>query len=523
MLPVEQPAIGSYTPVRLLGEGSATYTYLYRHEQRKRYAAFKIMRTPLVTTEAKEEFLTYAKSLKKLTHRNIVAVQEYGLHPTGISNQPYGYLVMQYIESSPISERFSAGHPTPPDEIRRILFPLADALQSANAAHVVHGNLHPGNILQTEKDVFLTDFALPSFGQEVTRDDTSRAFLYRAPEHLKGTASAASDQYALAVMAYEWLCGRRPYLAETPEALLFQQVHEPIAAPSSFNAQIKPLIEATLLQALNIDPGARFPRTITFFDTYLAALMGRSLPVQVSSSPVLPNGEASGTVLVNDTLAQPVAKVSLVVPRGSKNGAARPVVVALDEQTASAPAVTKLPTSRRKSAALEPKQPVSQNLAEQVQQEIAVEPVCERANQMAFSLVRERGPQKASDSDSDTISGSEVGSVEKSESSVLSSVPGDLQRRVEADLRQGGVLSRALSGYEERPAQIEMATLVARSISSNTPACHRSRDRNREVTFVLIASRAFRQSRDCQYCQQSPARAIIFQRHSLYSEICAPY
>ena len=49
MLSGEQPLIGPYTPVRLLGEGSTTFTYLYRHEQRKRYAVFKMMRTPLAT------------------------------------------------------------------------------------------------------------------------------------------------------------------------------------------------------------------------------------------------------------------------------------------------------------------------------------------------------------------------------------------------------------------------------------------------------------------------------------------
>ncbi|HVU68744.1 MAG TPA: serine/threonine-protein kinase, partial [Ktedonobacteraceae bacterium] len=231
MSPVEQPPIGLYTPVRLLGEGSTTYTYLYRHEQRKRYAVFKVLREPLTTTEQKETFVAHAKLLKKLIHRNIIAVQDFGLHPAGVAEQHYAYLVMQYIESQPIAKRFAAGKTTAPDEIRRVLLSLTEALQYAAATHMVHGNLHPGNILQTEKDVFLTDFSLPSAGGDISTAQPSPALPYQAPEQLRGQTSAASDQYALAVMAYEWLCGRRPYLATTREELLAQQEHEPLPAP----------------------------------------------------------------------------------------------------------------------------------------------------------------------------------------------------------------------------------------------------------------------------------------------------
>ncbi|HEU5376773.1 MAG TPA: hypothetical protein VFV38_15160, partial [Ktedonobacteraceae bacterium] len=60
MLQVELPQIGPYTPVRSLGEGSTTYTHLYRHEQRKRYAVIKMTRAPLVTLEEKEAFFAHA-------------------------------------------------------------------------------------------------------------------------------------------------------------------------------------------------------------------------------------------------------------------------------------------------------------------------------------------------------------------------------------------------------------------------------------------------------------------------------
>ncbi|HEX7737384.1 MAG TPA: helicase C-terminal domain-containing protein [Ktedonobacteraceae bacterium] len=444
MLPVEQPPIGPYMPVRLLGEGSTTYTYLYRHEQRKRYAVLKIGYAPLATTEAKGEFAAYAKQLKKLIHRNIVAVQDFGLHPPAASEQHYGYLILQYIESAPITRRFPAGKQARPDEIRRVLLPLTDALQYASANHIVHGNLHPGNVLQTEKDVFLTDFFLPALSQESSARSESKALLYRAPEHLRGQAGAASDQYALAVMAYEWLCGRRPYLATTREELLKQQESEPIPAPSSLNPDISPLVERVLLQALSLDPRERFPHPQTFSDSYLHALMGRMPMPQISSvpAPTLVPAPASASSAPQPAASQvqtveekaPVA----VTTRKSKKAAAREAAAAVQAPVSDTPAA-------------------SRSVAEQV---LTVEPVRERAS---LSLVRER--QSASESSS-----APEPPAKPERASLSYEMISDLQRRVEQDLRQGGVLSLALPGYEERPAQIEMASMVARSISDNTPA-----------------------------------------------------
>ncbi len=480
MLPVEQPQIGPYTPVRLLGEGSTTSTYLYRHEQRKRYAVFKIIRTPLTTTDAKEEFMVHAKLLKKLTHRNIVAVQDFGLHPAGVPDHHYGFLVMQYIESTSISERFVAGQPTQPDEIRRVLLSLTDALQYAVATHVVHGNLHPGNILQTEKDVFLTDFSLPSFGQEPSTQNLSSAFLYRAPEHLKGQTSAASDQYALAVMAYEWLCGRRPYLAVTPEELLFQQEREPVPAPGSVNSQISPAVEKVLLQALAINPQERFPQPQAFSDTYRRALMGLPPLIQTGSSPIAPSTASNSSQLVNQP-TQPAEETHVppAAARETKKGSARKVAVSIEVQTSEERPRSKRPAASRQSTSPETALVALQSVAGQLQQEIALEPARERPSQIAFSVVREREAAFASEL------------PEKPDRSSLSYEPGDLQRRVESDLSQGGVISQALPGYEERPAQIEMAALVARSIIENNPLIvEASTGTGKSISYLLPVVRS---------------------------------
>jgi|GEM_PF-7048028 len=186
MREAELPRIGLYTPVRSLGEGATTRTYLYRHEQRKKYAVIKLTREPLVTLEEKEAFLARAKLLKKLKHRNITEVQDANLLQIG--EDDYGYLVLQYTEGSTSRERFIPGQLYAPDEVRRALFPLADALQYAHALHITHGNLHPGNVLREEgKEFFLlADFslALPNQAPAARTDDATLP--YRAPEELRG-------------------------------------------------------------------------------------------------------------------------------------------------------------------------------------------------------------------------------------------------------------------------------------------------------------------------------------------------
>ncbi|HEY0752360.1 MAG TPA: helicase C-terminal domain-containing protein [Ktedonobacteraceae bacterium] len=465
MLHVELPRIGPYMPVRSLGEGSTAHTHLYRNEQRKKYTVIKFTRAPLVTLEEKEAFLNRAKLLKKLKHRYITEVLECALHSMGEPLEDYGYIVMQYIEGSTIAERFVAGQSYAPDEVRRVLLSLADTLQYAHKMFATHGNLHPGNVLQTEKDFFLTDFSLTTLDS----DAPARAVLYRAPEQLrdarKGT-TPSSDQYALAIMVYEWLCGHRPYAATTAQELLYQQEHEPLPAPSSLNPQINPLAEKVLLQALALDPHERFPQPLAFSDTYLHALMGRPPAVPLRSLPELtlnPPAKIETSNPAQPASSAPAAQEAYPLPassRKSRKGAASQPGA---RTAAGAESVAQMhPAYALQSPPAEPTLTVVRRYVEQTSQEIAVESASERSGQSPLSLVRER--QAA------TIGKVIPAPLESAERAVLSAASSDLQHRVEADLRQGGVLSVALSGYEERPAQIEMAALVAHSIAENVPA-----------------------------------------------------
>jgi serine/threonine protein kinase len=267
MAEVELQQIGPYTITQLLREGSTSSFYLGK-QPRKKDVIIKRLRIPLTTPESKEAFLSRAKQLKKLKDRAIVAVQDANFEGD------YGYIVMEAVNGVSLRERIPPGKCLAPDEVKRYLSPIANALHYTHVNNTVHGNLHPDALLIGQDTIpRLSEFSLSMPGIPISLDDEATSIPYMAPEQLRGEASAASDQYALAAMAYEWLCGRRPHEATERDALLQQQEHNLIAAPRTFNEAISSAVELVILQALSYHPNERFQSVQFFADSYLSALV----------------------------------------------------------------------------------------------------------------------------------------------------------------------------------------------------------------------------------------------------------
>jgi len=127
---VELQQIGTYTVTGLLSTG--TTSSLYIGKQRKKEIIIKVFHPPLITLEAKEAFLARAKQLKKLKHRYIIDIQDYGFtqhtQDTQDTGKDYAYLVMQYVPAGTVRQNISPGQCLRSDEVKRMLSPLASAL-----------------------------------------------------------------------------------------------------------------------------------------------------------------------------------------------------------------------------------------------------------------------------------------------------------------------------------------------------------------------------------------------------------
>jgi Rad3-related DNA helicase/serine/threonine protein kinase len=421
--------IGHYAIIRLLNEGPISYTYLGKDELRKkRYVILKVFSIPLSTTGAKESFLTHAKKLKKLKRSNITEIQDFGIIEEKGNQQDLGYLAIEYIEDSTIHNKFSVGKIFAPDEIKPPLSIIADTLQYAHVSHIMHGNLHPGNILHGE-ELRITDFSpMPQQVLQPFNQLATHASPYRAPEHLRGILIPASDQYSLAVIIYEWLCGHRPYTATEQDALLYQQEHEPIPLPRSLNSKISPTVETVILKALSPEPEDRFEHMLKFSDAYLRALMG--FPFDLNKTNV---GK------------KPIAQ-SFSVPTYQSEKRRETSINTSSNNMNKTP-----PTSDKSEGDLSitlsaspdtPKEAVIENEEEKVSEEVVDE-----IKTSSEKLNNKKGIKKP-----------------------LQHQFSNLHRIVSTDLGHGGILSERLPGYEERSAQIEMAILVARSLTEEQHA-----------------------------------------------------
>lgn len=295
--------LGNYRLLRLLGRGGTAEVYLGEHIYLKRYAALKVLRTKLFDEEA-EQFLREAQMLSSLNHPHIVRVLDFAVQDT----QPF--LVTEYAPHGTLRTRHPRNVAIPASDVAVYVQQVASALHYAHERRVVHRDIKPENMLVGEhQEVLLADFGiaiLASSTHQWYAQEKDNALagttLYMAPEQLQGQAQSASDQYALAVVAYEWLCGRRPFEG-TLQEIAVQHLSMPPASLRRWQPDLPLALDDVVLRALAKDPGERFPSVRDFADALLSAASCAGLSMasiavaehEVLTTPIVVTGGAAAT------------------------------------------------------------------------------------------------------------------------------------------------------------------------------------------------------------------------------------
>jgi serine/threonine protein kinase len=259
---------GNYHLVSLLGQGGFADVYLGEHVHLGTQAAIKILRTRL-TNDDREKFLTEARTIAHLEHPNIIRVWDFGVE-NGLP-----YLVMARAFNGTLRQRYPKGSRLTPEEIIPYVKQVADALHYAHGQRVVHRDVKPENmLLGKNQEVLLSDFGIALVTQSSRYQNTQDVVgtvAYMAPEQLQGKPSPASDQYALGIVVYEWLCGERPFQGSFLE--IFGQ-HMSVPPPSlcERNPAVPPAVEQALLVALAKNPQERFGNIKAFANALENAL-----------------------------------------------------------------------------------------------------------------------------------------------------------------------------------------------------------------------------------------------------------
>ncbi len=252
--------LGSYRLNRLLGTGAFADVYQGEHIYLNSRVAIKVLHTE-VDTYATEDFLTEARHLSHLMHPHIIRVFDFG-----IENQT-PYLVMDYAPYGNVRELHPPGMALPLSTVASYTSAIASALQYAHDQHLLHRDLKPENLLLGSKhEVLLSDFGLALLTSDLESIQVQERFGtldYMAPEQIHGQPSPASDQYALAVMVYEWLSGHLPFQGSTAE-LVNEHLYTPPASLSEFHPEIPSAVEQVVFKALSKDPAQRFVDVLAF-------------------------------------------------------------------------------------------------------------------------------------------------------------------------------------------------------------------------------------------------------------------
>jgi serine/threonine protein kinase len=272
---------GNYQLVKLLGQGSFAEVYLGKHRYLNSYAALKVSQAKINRVE-EQKVLAEAQTLVELRHSNIVHLLDFAIE----NGTPM--LIMDYAPKGSLRQHYPNGTQIPLKTVVDFVTQIAAALQYAHNHNVIHRDVKPENILlDADNRLLLSDFGLslltPS-PQQLSTQDPAGTPCYIAPEQLRGKPCFASDQYALAIMIYEWLCGEHPFHGNMWE-IWQQHLYTDPPPLRPIRPELPLTFEQVVLRALAKKPQDRFV-SIQAFAQALARASQTSTPIEENVSQV---------------------------------------------------------------------------------------------------------------------------------------------------------------------------------------------------------------------------------------------
>ena len=323
--------LGKYSIVRLLGSGGMGAVYEATHTEIGKKVAIKVL-SPLIAAVpgARARFLREAQLTSRVRHPHIVDVADMG------SDGGNTYIVMEFLHGEDLAQRLERLGPVGIEEMADIMLPVCSAVAAAHAAGITHRDLKPQNIFlgagTRRVHPKVLDFGISKGNDAVTQAGTltgTGAMIgtpyYLAPEQIMDSKSAgsASDQYALGIILYECLTGKRPYDGDNLFVVFQGIVGGTPRRPRELRPEIPPEMEEVTLRAMRSDPKLRFPTIEDFGRALLPFASARARMIWeeafsggATGTDSAPPGRPSIAVLPTPT---PPTRASTLMPPGLKN------------------------------------------------------------------------------------------------------------------------------------------------------------------------------------------------------------
>ncbi len=253
-----------YRVLEKLGEGGMGTVYLAEQVAISRKVALKILHPDYTADqEFVRRFRQEAKLAASFSHRNVVTVFDFDQADDGSL-----YIVMEYVDGDSLADVIRKG-PMEIDRALQLATQVADGLNAAHRAGVIHRDVKPENIMVVGggQEIKLMDFGIARLRDTGTRSRLTRSGTimgtpaYMAPEQIEGgEVSERTDIYAFGIVLYEMLSGNVPFKAPTPGAVLIKHLQEQPVPLRKLRKEVSPLIERVVIQALQKDPANRQAR-----------------------------------------------------------------------------------------------------------------------------------------------------------------------------------------------------------------------------------------------------------------------
>ena len=286
--------IGRFRLLRLLGRGGMGEVYLAEDEQLRRQVAIKVIQAEYPDPDATRLFLREARAIAMFNHPHILPLFDFGeatIHGTALT-----YMVMPFCKEDTLAawmqQRRNAALLSPQD-VGFIVQQAASALQYAHNHQVVHQDVKPSNFLiRSSEDVpGRPDLMLADFGVAKSTSATASVSqsvrgtpAYMAPEQWEGTPVPATDQYALAIMAYDLLTGHPPFQGGLGQ-VMYQHIHVTPQTPGKLNPRVPADVDTVLLHALAKKPGERFASISAFARAFQQASLADGSGPTIANTP----------------------------------------------------------------------------------------------------------------------------------------------------------------------------------------------------------------------------------------------
>jgi len=280
--------LGRYRLDALLGSGGMAQVFTATDGQLHRTVAVKVV-LPAFAQDPQfhQRFLQEARLVAALHHPHILPIYDFG-EKDGVP-----FLVMPLVSGGTLADRI--GRPLPVPAVVAWVREVAGALDAAHAAGVLHRDVKPSNVLlDGDERALLADFGIARAVDSSVRLTTTGTVVgtpgYMAPELAQGeSATPATDLYALAVLAWEMLAGRAPFVGENALAVLHQHVTRQVPAISEQVPELPAELDGFFTRALAKEPGQR-PDSGAVLAAELAAHLaptGPTTPATPTSQPTL--------------------------------------------------------------------------------------------------------------------------------------------------------------------------------------------------------------------------------------------